>query len=168
VEEHGREFESFPEILVVLTQEFRVDHIWVITGPGSFTRLRIITLAVNSIKYAFPKIRLYGWGFFDLARTIWAKEPYIITANRYEFLVYENWQASFIKKEHLPEGTYFWYGEKTDFTGSHISIEYSYTWAEIIRLFSKSIDTERLSPIYIKEPHITWPKILPSYGQAKA
>jgi hypothetical protein len=50
------------------------------------------------------------------------------------------------------------YGEKNDFTNKGDFIEYREDMAEIVTLFAEKSYTDNLSPIYLKDPHITWSK----------
>ena len=50
------------------------------------------------------------------------------------------------------------YGEKNDFTEGQNFIEYSYDIPFLISLFEGKGMEEKLIPIYLKDPHITWSK----------
>ncbi len=58
----------------------------------------------------------------------------------------------------LAKGDYVGYGEKNDFTDGQNFIEYTYNFTEISSVFASKEREEKLSPIYLKDPHITWSK----------
>lgn len=48
--EKGDDFSSFPEAVIKMMNSYAIEEIWCIVGPGAFTRMRIVTLTLNSIK----------------------------------------------------------------------------------------------------------------------
>ncbi len=154
----NREFEVFPELLRGWIEKFHITKILCITWPGPFTRLRILTLTLNTIKLTYSTIVVRGIGFFEFSKGIGVTSSFVLEANRGEYLVSKDWISTFIKKSDLPAGTYFWFWKDSDFTERGISIEYSYTWEQLEKVFDSISNTAMLSPLYIKEPHITWPK----------
>lgn len=46
---HGDDFSSFPKTIINIIEEETIEEIWCICGPGSFTRMRIITLVLNTL-----------------------------------------------------------------------------------------------------------------------
>lgn len=77
------EFSFFPELLHEVVSTHSPEAIWCVTGPGPFTLMRIITLAINSIAYA-RQITLKSCNFFDLVSD---NHTPIIEANAREFLM---------------------------------------------------------------------------------
>ncbi len=55
----------FPKKIVDLVDLYDIQEIWCIVGPGPFTLMRIVTLAINSLKYT-RNITLKSCNFFDL------------------------------------------------------------------------------------------------------
>ena len=83
----------------------------------------------------------------------------ILQANDREYIIETTeWITDLIEKENIPPGTYIWYGDKNDFTDAKVFIEYREDAREISQVFKQIEYTEVLSPIYLKDPHITCSK----------
>lgn len=81
----------------------------------------------------------------------------IIIANNSEYIIRNaDRSTSLIDKSTLPDGTYTGYGVQNDFTEGKILIEYSEDWGKVSHIFEKLAPEKTLTPIYLKEPHITW------------
>lgn len=148
------DFSLFPGKITDMIDQYHIEEIWCVCGPGAFTRMRIITLALNTLKLS-RWIRLKGCHFFELIDT----EIPILKANEREYIT-RVWhgEIALLPKEELPSGSYKWYGEKNDFTDAKVFIQYSEDIRNIDTLFRSLPLSESLSPIYLKDPHITWSK----------
>lgn len=102
LEKTGNDFDIIPETLTECIKKYSPTEIWCICGPGPFTLMRIITLAINSISYVHTHIQLRSAHYFDLMHT--DKDTCILTANRHEYLVrFPGKKDTFIEKNQLPE-----------------------------------------------------------------
>ncbi len=148
------DFSQFPGKIIDLIDRYSIDEIWCVCGPGAFTRMRIITLALNTLKLS-RWIQLKGCHFFDLIDT----ENAALKANQREYII-RVWHGDpiLLWKEDIPSGIYEGYGEKNDFTDPKVFIQYSEDIQKIETLFRKLPFSESLIPIYLKDPHITWSK----------
>lgn len=45
----GDDFSTFPDEVVRCVEERSIDEVWCIIGPGAFTRMRIVTLTLNTL-----------------------------------------------------------------------------------------------------------------------
>lgn len=151
---HWDDFERFPGKLVELVELHNIEEVWCICGPWAFTRMRIVTLALNTLKIS-RWIRLKGCHFFELID----REIPILRANDREYIT-RVWHGdpSLILKEEIPAGKYRGYGEKNDFTDTKVFIQYKEDFFSIQKLFGKIPLSSSLNPIYLKGPHITWSK----------
>lgn len=149
-----KDFDMFPETLVEMVDRHDIDTIWCICGPAAFTRIRIVTLAINSLALV-RNISLKWCHFFDI---IDSTHP-ILKANDREYII-DVWhgETKLVEVGDIPPGNYTGYGEKNDFTDDKVFIEYSYNLDSIERMFSEKEPVERLNPIYLKDAHITWSK----------
>ncbi len=154
----NREFEVFPELLIGWIEKYQITKTLCITWPWAFTRLRILTLALNTVRLTHPEISVRGIWFFEYAQLLEIKAPYILEANKSEYLVSNKSTLEFVKKHELPSGTYFGFWQESDFTERGISVEYSSNGKQVQKVFDSIQEWCMLSPLYIKEPHITWPK----------
>ncbi len=146
---------SFPQKIAELSKKYTLSEVWCIEGPGPFTKMRIVILCLNTLKYIYPTIHLKWCHFFDLIWQISSKIP-LLKANRKEFLIQENGSSIFYQKENLPKYEYIWYIWNEDsidtFTKYKDSVDTVFT------VFESLENKSRFSPIYIKKPHITCPK----------
>jgi hypothetical protein len=55
----------------------------------------------------------------------------------------------------MEKGSYMGYGDKNDFTNKGDFIEYREDIGDIKRVFDEKAYSQILSPIYLKDPHIT-------------
>ncbi len=148
------DFSTFPSKLVDLVDLHKIEEVWCICGPWAFTRMRIVTLTLNTLKLS-RWIGLKGCHFFDLI----GRGIPILKANDREYITrIWNEDPSLILKEEIPEGEYMGYGEKNDFTDTKVFIQYSEDFTFIYTLFQGLPLSPTLSPIYLKDPHITWSK----------
>lgn len=116
--------------------------------------MRIVSLTLSTLILS-RGIRVKGCHFFELIDHATG----ILRANEHEYIVAQKDQSrSLISKEMIPSGIYCGYGEKNDFTDDKVFIEYREDWAEVIKIFSSLKYLDRVTPIYLKEPHITWSK----------
>lgn len=150
----GKDYDAFPEEVDRMIHRHNIDTIWCIVWPWSFTRMRIVTLTLNTFALT-ENIKLKGCHFFEIINH---QNPILIANNR-EYIVLEDDRPTLKEKEQLKVGKeYVGYGQKNDFTDGKNFIEYTLDIPYITRIFeSRPIET-RLSPIYLKEPHITWSK----------
>lgn len=149
------DFGSFPDVLVSLVEQFQVWEIWCIVWPWAFTRMRIVTLAINAVSMS-KKIVIKWCHFFEI---IDSENP-ILRANDSEYIILnENNLPTLTEKELLNTGkTYTGYGQENDFTDWKKLIQYNEDWSKIREVFHHTIPVEFLTPIYLKDPHITWSK----------
>lgn len=156
MEKTWNDFEVIPGVFVDLAKKYTPDEIWCITGPWTFTLMRIITLILNSIAYNSPEISLKSCHYFDLIDR--ENVHPILEANRHEFLVRESdGNDTLIKKEEiLPRWIYTGYIDEIMIPWY---TPYEPTSETILNYFSSKASEKRLSPIYIKAPNITlWSK----------
>ncbi len=148
------DFSAFPGELVELVDLYSIEEIWCICGPGAFTRMRIVTLTLNTLKLT-RKISIKWCHFFELIDN----EIPILRANDREYIT-RVWHGdiSLILKENISSGTYRWYWEKNDFTDTKVLIQYKEDSHSIDTLFHSIPLSQTLTPIYLKDPHITWSK----------
>lgn len=156
------DFLNFPDILIELIDTRTIDEVWVIQWPWAFTRMRIISLTLSTL--ILSRWMQVKWcHFFELIQD---GHP-IIRANDGEYIIsWENTRSILIPKGNIPKGHYCGYGEKNDFTDEKVFIEYKEDWKCISTIFSSLPYLDRVTPIYLKEPHITWSKknMSPSSG----
>lgn len=160
--------EIFPKILIKIVQEKHINSIWVICWPWSFTKMRIVSLAMNSILFSFPYISVRSCSFFEVI-----PEPYIpiLYANLKEYLIFDRntWQEFFQQKDWLKNGFYQWYLSNFDINSTLsptstnwwdyiVFRPYIDDWEQIFKIFSKKSPQKYISPLYIKPPHITYAK----------
>jgi hypothetical protein len=146
------DFADFPDTVIDIVDTHGIDEIWCLLWPGAFTRMRIVTLTLSTL--VMTRGTIVKWcHFFDI---IDAANP-IIIANNSEYIIRKaDRSTSLINKSTLPDGTYTGYGVQNDFTDEKILIEYSEDWGKILYIFEKLAPEKTLTPIYLKEPHITW------------
>lgn len=152
VPSHELEF-WFPSTLISCYTRFSPWEIWCIVWPGTFTRLRIITLAINTLKLLHPKIILREANIFDIIHD--GVHTPILEANRSEYMIRQDGNDICIQKDMLSPGKYIGIAEKKDFTDIQTYIKYEYNSKHITSIFTHIPPQKRLSPIYIKKPHIT-------------
>ncbi|MBC7504056.1 hypothetical protein H7169_03720 [Candidatus Gracilibacteria bacterium] len=145
---------TFPKLLINIVDAYQIDEIWCINGPGPFTLMRVVTLAINALTYT-RIIDIKSCHFFDMVTS--GHIP-IIEANLREFLIMESTEMTTISKNLLPEGTYEGIFSDICSTESTKLIQYIEVRASIVDVFSKKQISSRISPIYFKPPHITCPK----------
>jgi hypothetical protein len=148
-----RDYDELPDTIVDMMDRHDIDTIWCITGPWAFTRMRIVTLMLNSLKLT-RKFELKGCHFFDIIDT---SSP-ILKANDREYIIRSERWTQLINKEDIPEGSYIWYGDQNDFTDDKKLIQYKEDIHFINEVFGTIIPVGQISPIYLKDPHITWSK----------
>lgn len=85
---------TLPRLLVELVDEYSIKDIWCVTGPGPFTLMRVVTLAINALIYT-RDIRVKSCHFFDLITS--PNQP-IIEANPREYLIREHNEVISIAK----------------------------------------------------------------------
>ena len=85
-------------MLVDIVDEYEIDEIWCVTGPGPFTLMRVVTLAINAISYT-RLITVKSCHFFDL---IMSGNRAIIEANPREYLIRSDSEVVSIAKALLP------------------------------------------------------------------
>lgn len=125
--------------------------------------MRIITLAINALKFSHTNIVIKSRHFFDFFQN--TNIIPLIEANTNEFLFYKNGEY-FVKKTELPAGKYtgFFHETSTNFDKcrqTSTNVEYSiYVDNPVdIRHFFENISPNDFSePFYIKPPHITHAK----------
>lgn len=149
----GDDFWSFPETLISTIREYAITTIWTITGPGAFTRMRIVSLTLSTLILT-EKIEIKWAHFFELIS--WAIPT--IQANQEEYIILDESIPRLLNKWVFPDWNYSGYGNKNDFTDGKVFIEYEEDWCKICEIFSELPPQERVIPIYLKEPHITWSK----------
>ena len=148
------DFSQFPEKVIELVDAHSIKEIWCICGPGAFTRMRIVTLTLTTLRLS-RAIRLKWCHFFSIIKE-WIP---ILRANDREYIIETaKWITTLIEKGNIPLGTYIWYDDKNDFTDAKVFIEYREDAREVSRVFEQIEYTEVLSPIYLKDPHITCSK----------
>mgnify|MGYP003526997400 CR=1 FL=1 len=88
---------TFPKKIVDFVDLYNIQEIWCIVGPGPFTLMRIITLAINSLKYS-KNITLKSCNFFDIINHEYIP---IIEANKKEYIIKTNDKEIIVTKENL-------------------------------------------------------------------
>ena len=99
--------ENFPEFIARIFRENTIEEIWCIVGPGPFTMMRVVTLALNSFAYA-KNIPVKGCHFFDVIDT---KLSAILEINKEEYLIRRGNTIEEISQNLLPTGEYVGYSE---------------------------------------------------------
>lgn len=132
-----------------------ITHIVCVTGPGSFTGIRTVTLVVNTLAYIYGNIYLTALNFFDLYRNY----PIVKQSSKRDLFVKYN-ESDIIQivsnddfiescsQKHI-------YGDV-----SHESIRESYRVHKYIDYDMCMQDIElqnnkTLAPLYIKKPNIS-------------
>ena len=77
-----KDYDAFPEEVNTLILRHNIDTIWCVVGPGAFTRMRIVTLTLNTFSMV-KKITLKGCHFFEIINH---PNP-ILIANNHEYIV---------------------------------------------------------------------------------
>jgi hypothetical protein len=85
---------TFPKMLVTIVDEYKTSDIWCVTGPGPFTLMRVVTLAINTITYT-RDITVKSCHFFDLISP--SNQP-IIEANPREYLIKQGLEVVSVAK----------------------------------------------------------------------
>jgi hypothetical protein len=150
---------TFPRLLVEIVDLYQIQEIYCITGPGPFTLMRVVTLAINALTYT-RDIRVKSCHFFDL---ITSPNQAIIEANPREYLIREHDEVISITKWALTKWAYEGIFSETTSTEWVKLIQYVDSWERILVVFWNQESASHISPIYFKPPHITWsqqPKIL--------
>jgi hypothetical protein len=151
----GKDYDAFPEMVNDIIHRHNIDTIWCVVWPWAFTRMRIVTLTLNTIAMV-KNIPLKGCHFFEILNS---NNPILRANDREYILLDEMWVPSLSPIESIdPSKTYTGYALKNDFTDEKNFIEYSEDLTWISEVFRKLPPTNRLTPIYLKEPHITWSK----------
>lgn len=145
---------TFPKKIVDLVDLYNIQEIWCITGPGPFTLMRIITLAINSLKYT-KNIILKSCNFFDIVNHEYIP---IIEANSKEYIIKRNNEINIVEKESLEKWKYIGIISEKISTEGIKYIQYEEDINFIKNFFSKKLWEIRIYPIYFKPPHITWSK----------
>ena len=146
---------TFPKMLVDLVDLYDINDIYCIVGPGPFTLMRVITLAINAIWYT-RSIGVKSCHFFDL---ICDTSIPIIRANPKEFLIKTNNTIENISIELVPNGTYEGIIGSIPSTEGIKYIEYTDNIQHILNVFLPRPYESKIAPLYFKPPHITWQKI---------
>lgn len=149
----GDDFSQFPEMIVEVVDRHSIKEIWCVCGPWAFTWVRIVTLTLNTLALS-KHIQLKGCHFFELIKN----HIPALRANEREYIIAIDGLNQLKEKNLIEEGSYMGYGEKNDFTNKGDFIEYREDIREIVTLFAEKPCTDNLSPIYLKDPHITWSK----------
>ena len=151
------DFRSFPETIISLIDTYPIWEIWCVVWPGAFTRMRIVTLTLSSLRLS-RGITLKSCHFFDTIER-WTR---VLKANDREYIIQTPWSSpqmvDMSDMSKLAKWDMIGYGEKNDFTEGQNFIEYSYDIPFLISLFEGKETEEKLIPIYLKDPHITWSK----------
>ena len=148
--------ENFPKILSKFVEEKNIREIWVINGPGTFTKMRVIILTINTIKISFPEIIVKSVHFFDFFKDL--PEKPLIEINTKEFLTNDDQNGEiFYDKNSLPDNDYIGYST-TELRQTSTFKNFIDQWNEIEKIFKSKKSENFLTPIYIKPPHITHAK----------
>ena len=148
--------ENFPKILSKFVEEKNIREIWVINGPGTFTKMRVIILTINTIKISFPEIIVKSVHFFDFFKDL--PEKPLIEINATAFLTNNDQNGEiFYDKNSLPDSDYIGYST-TELHQTSTFKNFVDQWNEIEKIFKSKKSENFLTPIYIKPPHITHAK----------
>lgn len=147
--------ENFPKEIIKIFQENNFDEIWAIHGPWPFTQMRIVSLTLNSIKFASPKIILKSTSYFDICRSS-VDILSILDANTNEFLVKKpDGEEIFVKKSEIGEEKYHGFIGKNSISPANFD-KFMSNFDTISTIFDNISPQNAISPLYIKPPHITW------------
>jgi hypothetical protein len=146
---------TFPKILVDLVDIYKVNEILCVTGPGPFTLMRVVTLAINALSYT-RNIRIKSCNFFDL---ITSNTIGIIEANTHEYLTKDKGIITSVAKDFLQKWTYEGIISWNLSTEETKYIQYKDNKNNLFHVFLDKPYEIKIAPIYFKPPHITWPKI---------
>lgn len=145
---------TFPQRLVEIVERYTIEEIWCVVWPWAFTLMRILTLSINALTYT-RDIRIKSCHFFDL---ITSGNIPIIEANQKEYIIQKNNEIFHVQKNDLEKGTYEGIISANTSTEGVKYIQYTEEKNNISSVFSVKSFEDRISPIYFKPPHITWPK----------
>lgn len=161
----GNEFELFLDSLLLGLTDNQItwddiSKIGIVSGPGSFTAMRVITLTLNTLAFSFPQISLVPFHFFEILALSDLKGPYCIKANRWQYCSRKSIEDSDVLFDiaDMPAGQYYWQGDENDFEDKNVSIEYTLRIENIFAHIHKTEWVKRIEPLYIKKPNITTPK----------
>lgn len=161
----GNEFELFLDSLLIGLKNNNISwddisKIGIVSGPGSFTAMRVITLTLNTLAFTFPHITLVPFHFFEVLALSGLHGPYCIKANRWQYCCRNIIGDSDILHDiiDVPSGHYYWHGDENDFEDRRVSIEYTLRIENIFAHMNESEWKKRIDPLYIKKPNITTPK----------
>lgn len=148
--------ENFPKILSKFVEEKNIREIWIINGPGTFTKMRVIILTINTIKISFPEIIVKSVHFFDFFKDL--PEKPLIEINSKEFLTNDDQNGEiFYDKNSLPDSDYIGYST-TELRQTSTFKNFVDQWNKIEKIFESKKSENFLTPNYIKPPHITHAK----------
>ena len=86
-------------MLVSIVDQYQISDIYCVTGPGPFTLMRVVTLAINALVYT-RDITVKSCHFFDLISS--GNTP-LIEANPREYLIREAGEVLTVAKCDLVE-----------------------------------------------------------------
>lgn len=142
---------TFPRHIIDIFDKYPIQSIYCVIWPGPFTLMRIITLTCNTVKLTH-NIKLYWLHFFELIPDSYIP---IIEANPREFITKMDGEIRLISWEDIIPGEYSWILYTKDFTGDKSFVQYRDNVDIIEKIFTNLSQSDRLTPIYFKEPHIT-------------
>lgn len=127
-----------------------------VNWPGSFTGTRIVALVCNTINFTY-KIPLDFLDYFELLEKSWLPYPYIIKANRWEYLIKTSQQdkSTIRPLNEINEWDYVWIWDINDFENKQIWIIWLHKYEKFIKNYRFKNQNKRMEPLYIKKPNIT-------------
>lgn len=155
--EYDNLLEKIEELLIMNSLAFTdISWIVVINWPGSFTWTRVITLIANTLSFVF-NIKIESIDYFRFLETAWWLFPMMIKANRNEYLVKLDSNASPEIKNisEINDLEYFWIWDKSDFENRNIYIKSINDYSTFFKSYRFNWNNERIEPLYIKKPNIT-------------
>jgi hypothetical protein len=148
------DYDEFLETINDIFLRHNIDSIWCVIWPWTFTRMRIVTLTLNTFSLV-KNIELKACHFFDIVQ---GANPILQANDREYILLTENCPELKGPWDIESDTIYTGYATKNDFTDTKNFIEYSEDIQYITKIFQSLPRVERLAPVYLKEPHITWSK----------
>ncbi len=142
--------EDFPSFLIESIWKYSPKEVWCVTWPGPFTLMRVVTLGINTASFV-SNTPLKSLHLFDLIEKRWYTP--ITIANECEYLLRNSeWTDIFTPKTQIPDRKYIWISR--NITTSDYTL-WKFEASEVCMIFEKQKKINRLSPLYIKPPHIT-------------
>lgn len=155
--EYWKFFDSIVSFLNECVIELKqVEGITFINWPGWFTWTRIVSLVLNSIKFA-SSIQIQTLDYFSFLEMSWNSYPMIIKANRGEYMVKQEKESEpmILNISDIKDGIYSWIWDLKDFENANISVQCELSYEKFINKLRFIPKQGMADPFYIKKPNVT-------------